>query len=128
VLALLLGVDGWACCARGISLHLQSTSKRFADLHQRPELKAFLLTISAEHLATRGILRLANALDNNHDGSIQRVRVLKSDGFIVIRAQGLVADSPLAETIAGARHLLEIICGLPFLVQPLPQRRIARKR
>jgi hypothetical protein len=52
----------WHCCyalmdgpvaREAISLHLQSTSKRFVDLHQRPELKALLLTISAEHLATR---------------------------------------------------------------------------
>ena len=70
-----------------------------------------------------GILRLANALDAKHDGSVQRVQVVGTNGFVAIRAQGLVADSSLAETIAGARHLLEITCGLPFLVQPLPKRK-----
>jgi len=70
-----------------------------------------------------GILRLANALDAKHDGSVQRVRVVGSNGFVAIRAQGLVTDSSLAETIAAARHLLEITCGLPFLVQPSPKRK-----
>lgn len=70
-----------------------------------------------------GILRLANALDAEHDGAIRRIATAKSDGFVVIRAQGLLTDSPLAEKIAGARHLLEITCGLPILVQRLPESR-----
>src|SRR5262249_38205360 len=75
-----------------------------------------------------GILRLANALDTEHDGVIRRIAMAKNDGFVVIRAQGLVADSTLAEKIAAARHLLEITCGLPILVQRLPERRKPRKR
>lgn len=75
-----------------------------------------------------GILRLANALDGGHDGSIQRITLSKNEGFVVIRAQGLVADSALAERIAGARHLLEITCGLPFLVRPMPKHRFVRRR
>jgi exopolyphosphatase/guanosine-5'-triphosphate,3'-diphosphate pyrophosphatase len=67
-----------------------------------------------------GILRLANALDAEHDGAIRRITLAQHDGFVVIHAQGLLADSPLAEKIAGARHLLEITCGLPILVQRLP--------
>lgn len=70
-----------------------------------------------------GILRLANALDAEHSGVIRRITTIKSDGFVVIRAQGLVADSSLAEKIAAARHLLEITCGLPVLVQRLPEPR-----
>lgn len=70
-----------------------------------------------------GVLRLANALDADHSGSIQRFTVTRNDGFVTIRAQGLSADSSLAETIAGARHLMEITCKLPILVQPMPTRR-----
>lgn len=67
-----------------------------------------------------GVLRLANALDGEHDGSIQRIVLTKNDGFVVIRAQGLRQDSALAEKVAGARHLLEVTCGVPILVRPWP--------
>ena len=70
-----------------------------------------------------GILRLANALDSEHDGSIRRVVVTKSNGFVVVGADGLQDQSPLAERIAGARHLLELTCRLPVLVRPLPKHR-----
>ncbi len=75
-----------------------------------------------------GVLRLANGLDANHDGSIRRFTVTKSDGFVTLRAQGLDANSSLAETIAKARHLLEISCNLPVLVQPMPKRRSRRQK
>lgn len=65
-----------------------------------------------------GILRLANALDDQHDGSVRRVSVARREGFVVIYAHGLRHDSLLAETVAGARHLLEVSCGLPIIVQP----------
>jgi CHAD domain-containing protein len=74
-----------------------------------------------------GILRLANALDADHNGSIQRFTVIRSDGFVVVHAAGLTADSSLAETIAEARHLLEITCNLPVLVRPVPKRRVRQK-
>ena len=75
-----------------------------------------------------GILRLANALDAEHNGAIRRITIVKKDGFVLISARGLVADSSLAEKIAGARHLLELTCGLPILVQRLPERRNKTKR
>lgn len=65
-----------------------------------------------------GILRLANALDAEHDGAIHGITVSRSDGFVVISADGLQPQSSLAETIAGARYLLEVSCGLPIMVQP----------
>ena len=73
-----------------------------------------------------GILRLANAFDADHDGAIRRFTVARSDGFVMVHAVGLIAESSLAETIAESRHLLEITCNLPVLVRPLPQRRIRR--
>lgn len=74
-----------------------------------------------------GILRLANALDADHNGSIQRFTVGRSDGFVVLHATGLIADSSLAETIAEGRHLLEITCNVPVLVRPMPKPRVRQK-
>lgn len=75
-----------------------------------------------------GILRLANALDAEHNGAICRITIARNNSFVVIGAQGLLEDSPLAEKIAGARHLLEITCGLPILVQRLPEYKNKQKR
>jgi len=69
-----------------------------------------------------GILRLANALDDERDGQIQSIKVSQNANYIVIQAQGLRQDSMLAEKIAAARHLLEINCGVPVLVQPMTNR------
>ncbi len=69
-----------------------------------------------------GILRLANALDKEHDGQIKRIRVSQKTNYIVIEAEGLRPDSMLAEKIAAARHLLEVNCGLPVLVRPMSHR------
>jgi CHAD domain-containing protein len=67
-----------------------------------------------------GILRLANTLDDDRDGQIQRIKVNQHANYIVIQAQGLRQDSMLAEKIAAARHLLEINCGVPVLVRSMP--------
>lgn len=75
-----------------------------------------------------GILRLANALDDSHDGSIRRITLARSAGFVVLRAEGLRPQSAHGERIAGARHLLELSCGLPILVRPLATRRVKRRR
>lgn len=74
-----------------------------------------------------GVLRLANALDSGHDGSIGRIKVSMNGEFIAIQAEGLRIDSTLAEGIAAARHLLEVTCGVPILVRPMPGR-IMRRR
>ncbi|HKF20627.1 MAG TPA: CHAD domain-containing protein [Candidatus Angelobacter sp.] len=86
------------------------------------------LALAQRHRVTllAGILRLANALDAEHDGAIRRVAVTKNDGFVILRADGLQAQSSLAETIAGARHLLETTCRLPVLVRPSPRHRTRR--
>jgi CHAD domain-containing protein len=75
-----------------------------------------------------GILRLANALDDDHDGVVRRVAINRSEGFVILRAEGLQAQSALAEKIAAARHLLEVTCGLPILVRPLTKGRKTQKR
>ena len=66
-----------------------------------------------------GILRLADRLDEKHDQSIRRVQVERSDGFLVIRAEGYRELTRPAEHIAAARHLLETVCGMAVLLRPL---------
>lgn len=73
-----------------------------------------------------GILRLANALDAEHDGCIRRIVISRNEGFVVIHAEGLQPDTALAEKIAAARHLLESACALPIFVKPLPRHRVRR--
>jgi len=66
-----------------------------------------------------GILRLANAFDASRDGRIRRLEVHRQNGFFVIGAEGYSARDRLAETIAGGRHLLEVLLRRPLLVQTL---------
>jgi CHAD domain-containing protein len=69
------------------------------------------------HLA--GILRLADAFDPDRDGRIQRLGVDQQNGFLVVAAQGYSARDRMAQGIAGARHLLEIVYRRPVMVKPL---------
>ncbi len=64
-----------------------------------------------------GVLRLANALDQTHEGAIQRIEVTRGETGITVLAEGLKDDSRLAEKIAAARHLLEVRCGVAILVR-----------
>jgi len=69
-----------------------------------------------------GILRLANAFDADRQGRMRRLEVHESNGTVVVGAQGYSARDRLAETIAGARHLLETVYRRPILVKPLTAR------
>ena len=64
-----------------------------------------------------GILRLANALDHDHDGTVQGVEVEVNGRGLVVHAEGLHDNSDLAEKIAAARHLLEVSCCCAILVK-----------
>jgi CHAD domain-containing protein len=64
-----------------------------------------------------GILRLANSLDADHKGTVRQMRLTRPGDYVLIQAQGLRADSALAEQVAGARHLLETACGMPVMVR-----------
>lgn len=72
-----------------------------------------------------GILRLANAFDTTRDGRVRRLQVAngsrrnRQDKVLVIEAQGYSARDEQAETIAAARHLLEIVYRQAVLVKPL---------
>lgn len=64
-----------------------------------------------------GVLRLANALDQTHEGAILSIEVTRGETGIIVLAEGLKDDSRLAEKIAAARHLLEVRCGVAILVR-----------
>jgi exopolyphosphatase/guanosine-5'-triphosphate,3'-diphosphate pyrophosphatase len=78
-----------------------------------------------ELLPIIGILRLANAFDDEHDRGISQVAVERRDGLVILRASGLQKISPRAEHVARARYLLETSCGMPLMIQPTPNRRRA---
>lgn len=81
--------------------------------------RQFVIRLSA-------VLRLANALDADHDGHIQRVRVARKDGYLIIHADRYSPRNSIAATVAGARHLLELVSRCPVLVKrmPAPKRRL----
>jgi CHAD domain-containing protein len=64
-----------------------------------------------------GILRLADALDKNHDGSIHRLEVERTGDFFTVWARCLRRQSQDLQHVAAARHLLESACGRPIWVR-----------
>jgi CHAD domain-containing protein len=64
------------------------------------------------------ILRLANAFDAERDGRIEHLSCERRNGFLLIRAEAYNPRDRLAETIAGSRHLLEMVYHRPVLVKP----------
>jgi CHAD domain-containing protein len=70
-------------------------------------------------LRLAGILRLADAFDADRDGRIQHLAIEQQNGFLVVGAQGYSARDRMAEGIAGARHLLEVVYRRPVMVKAL---------
>jgi CHAD domain-containing protein len=66
-----------------------------------------------------GILRLANAFDADRTGRIRHLAIHQKNGFLVIAAEGYSARDRIAEGIASARHLLEIVERRPVIVKPM---------
>lgn len=83
------------------------------------------------------VLRLANALDSQHDGHVRKLKVenadtakRRSNGFlrkptplgkneaVVIAAEGYVDGTPTAQAVAAERYLLETVLRRPILVKP----------
>lgn len=74
-------------------------------------------------LLLSGVLRLANALDADHNGTIRGIRISCSTESVFINAQGFQPQSEIVETIAAARYLLEMTCGRAVIVKPAPAKR-----
>ncbi len=67
-------------------------------------------------LRMSGVLRLADALDRATGGRDIRTAAEARDGMWLIRVSGFDELSPAAEQVAAARHLLEYVEKVPFLV------------
>ena len=88
------------------------------------------------------ILRLANALDRDHDGHVRRIRIedplagsakplhrvngsgqrqasLKKGEALVISAEGYADGTRTAQAVAAERYLLETVLRRPVLVKPM---------
>lgn len=65
-----------------------------------------------------GIVRLANALDVTHHGTVRRLTLSNPGNYIVISAEGLDPRSDIAEAAAGARYFLEVSLGMPIFIRP----------
>jgi len=76
-------------------------------------------------LRLAGILRLANAFDADRQGRVPRLAISQTNGFINISAQNYSSRSGLAEAVAAARHLLELVYRRPVLVKPMRIRKAA---
>jgi len=107
------------------------THKALRDL--LPEEQRYVIQLSA-------ILRLANALDSSHDGSVRRVTLegvfdpakskhrtngllrkqpaVRKNEAVVIAADGYVESGPAAQTVAAERYLLETVLKRPVIVKP----------
>jgi len=69
-----------------------------------------------------GILRLANAFDDNHAGKVRQLTVECRNGALILSCQGLAAMSREAERAARARYVLEMVCRRPIGIRFLRAR------
>lgn len=72
-----------------------------------------------------GILRLANAFDSRRDGYSPRLEINAQDGCLAISAAGYSPWTPMAEEVAAARHVLEVVLRKPLMIKPM---RLANQR
>lgn len=68
-------------------------------------------------LRLAAVLRLANALDAGHGGTVRSLKVVRTPETITFVAAGYVADRDSAAGIAIAKYLLETACGLPVILR-----------
>jgi len=63
------------------------------------------------------ILRLADSFDSDRSSLIEHVGIRAEQGLVVVYAKGYAARSQIAEGIAAARHLLELVYRRPVMVR-----------
>ncbi len=68
-------------------------------------------------LRLAAVLRLANALDAGHGGTVRSVKVIRTPETITLVATGYVDDPETAPDIAIAKYLLETACALPVVLR-----------
>jgi hypothetical protein len=105
------------------SLHMAAVVSRYHQGALPHAGQASLRGLTSEQRQTvlrlAGILRLADAFDSSRDGRIQRLHVAPHNGFLLVAAQGYSPRDRMAERVAGARHLLEVVYRRPLMVKPL---------
>ena len=69
-----------------------------------------------------GVLRIADALDEDHDGAVRRVEVRSNPEYLLIRAAGWQETEQSAGILGGRKHLLEAALGRPIIVRSAPIR------
>jgi hypothetical protein len=69
-----------------------------------------------------GVLRIADALDEAHDGAVRRVEVRTHAEYLLIRAAGWQETEQSAAILGGRKHLLEAALGRPIIVRSAPVR------
>ena len=81
------------------------------------------------------ILRLANALDAEHDGRVRRLRVERDNtnlgagaqsGCVIVAAEGYSPRSATARVVAAERHLLETVLHRPVLIKRMSRKSTLR--
>jgi exopolyphosphatase/guanosine-5'-triphosphate,3'-diphosphate pyrophosphatase len=79
-------------------------------------------------LRLAAILRLADAFDFMRDGRITGLEVREQEGIILIAAKGYSPRDRMAEQVAAARHLLELVYRRPVMVKAMtvPSLRLVR--
>jgi CHAD domain-containing protein len=86
----------------------------------RPEQKAFSSLSDAQRnmvFLLSGILRLANAFDFLHQRRTRHLKLKYASGVLRIMASGYSPNDASAEKLAAARHLLEVVCRTPILIE-----------
>ncbi len=68
-------------------------------------------------LQLAAVLRLANALDAGHGGTVRSIKVVRTPETITLLAAGSVDDPEAAPGIAIAKYLLETACALPVVLR-----------
>ena len=110
---------GWTRAA----LQLVAAVSRYhrGALPQRGQKTFDALVVSERPTAIKlaAVLRLANAFDQDRTRRIDRLKVIEENGAILILAQGYNPWGRTAESIAAARHLLEIVCRRPIQIKAL---------
>jgi exopolyphosphatase/guanosine-5'-triphosphate,3'-diphosphate pyrophosphatase len=102
-------------------LHILAALVRYHRGALPPHGSSHIVAIARERrselMLLIGVLRLANALDEQHDGKVSKLTVVQQDGAVVLSVQGLAKMSREAEHVARARYLLETLCGCPFVIR-----------
>jgi len=63
-------------------------------------------------------LRVADALDAEHNGRVLHARVSSTRTTLLITAEGYIHDVESAALLGRKKHLLESLCGRPVIVAP----------